>query len=112
MKPGFRVTYDIVTPESAEHGDVEESGFVMPGEWHYNIEDETPASEYNITLREALRLCNPNEDSGNWWSDVDPIHNYRTGAEETRSLHPPRNITPSSYDRITRLLGIKQHARI
>ena len=27
-QPGFRVTYKIVTPESAEYGDAEESGWI------------------------------------------------------------------------------------
>ena len=28
-------TYDVVTPESAEHGDVAECGFITPGFWRY-----------------------------------------------------------------------------
>lgn len=27
----WRVTYETITPESAEHGDAEERGFMLPG---------------------------------------------------------------------------------
>lgn len=105
----FRVTYEIVTPESAEHGDAAERGFVMPGEWRDDIETATrePAGAHDMTLREALKICYPQEDSGSWWSESDGRQNYRAGAIETRSLHPPKGITPSSYARVTRLLGIR-----
>lgn len=105
----FRVTYEIVTPESAEHGDAEENGFVMPGEWRDSIDVamKKPDSAYDITLREAMRLAHPQEDCGTWWSECDGRQDYRTGAYETRSIHPPENISPSSYRRVTRLLGIR-----
>lgn len=105
----FRVTYEIVTPESAEHGDAEERGFVMPGEWRDDIETamRQPDDAYDLTLREAMQLCYPQEDSGSWWSECDGRQDYQTGAYETRSLHPPRGITSSSYARVTRLLGIR-----
>ena len=104
----FRVTYEIVTPESAEHGDFAETGFVMPGEWRDPIEValKEPLSAYDITLREAMQLAYPQEDCGSWWCECDGRQDYQTGAYETRSIHPPKNITPSSYARVTRLLGI------
>lgn len=105
----FRVTYEIVTPESAEHGDAEEIGFVMPGEWRDEIETamRQPDNAYDITLREALTICSPDYSCGSWWSESDGRQNYQTCAYEARSLHPPRGITPSSYARVTRLLGIR-----
>lgn len=96
-RPMFRVTYEIITPESAENGDADERGFVAPGEWR-------GAEPVDMTLREAMRLAYPQEDCGGWFAEVDGRQNYRTGAEERRSIHPPRNITPSSYDRLCRLL--------
>jgi hypothetical protein len=95
----FRVTYDIVTYESAEHGDVEEMGFVQPGGWR--TEDDTDAG---MSLREAVALMDCVEDAGNWFVECDGREDYRTGAVERRSLHPPRNVTPASYDRLKRLL--------
>lgn len=101
-RPVFRVTYDVVTPESAEHGDVAERGFVLPGNWHASVDDPGEAA---MSLREAVRLCYPQEDAGSWFAECDGRVDYRTGAEERRSLHPPRNITPASYARLARLLG-------
>jgi hypothetical protein len=103
----FRVTYEIVTPESAEHGDAEERGFIEPGEWRTPIEEAMrQPDDFTMTLREAMRLCDPQEDSGRWWSECDGRQDYQTGAYEIRSLHPPEGITAASYARVTRLLGI------
>lgn len=33
----FSVTYEIVTPESAEQGEYEDLGYVLPGGWHGNV---------------------------------------------------------------------------
>jgi hypothetical protein len=103
----FTVTYEIVTPESAEHGDAESRGFVLSGEWRADV-DEVMANPglVDMTLREAMQLAYPQEDSGKWWTECDGRQDHRTGAYETRSIHPPENITASSYARVTRLLGI------
>ncbi len=110
MPAMFRVTYEIVTPESAENGEAEEHGFVTPGDWHDDIEAalKEPFDTYNVTLREAMRLAFPQEDCGRWWMECDGRMDYRTGAIETRAIHPPRNITPSSYRRVSRILGFKE----
>jgi hypothetical protein len=98
----FRVTYDITTPESAEQGDYAESGFAHPGGWKYPATDPGP---HEMTLREAIRTAGGGfEDCGRWWSTTDPSQNYRTGEDTYYSIHPPRDITPASYRRITRLL--------
>ena len=97
----FAVTYEIVTPDSAENGEAEEMGYVAPGQWH----DSEPTL---MTLREALQLCSPAYDCGDWWTEhAGDRCDYRTGAVETRSIHPPRNITEASYKRITRMLGCR-----
>lgn len=101
MPAMFRVTYEIVTPESAENGDYEEAGYIAPGEWR----DDEP---FNMTLREAMRLASPHEDCGRWWSESESWQDYQTGAIEGRSIHPPRNITPASYARVSRLLGFRR----
>jgi hypothetical protein len=108
--PGFRVTYEVVTPESAERGDVEERGFVIPGEWKTPIEEALREKDisFDMELRDALRLCSPDEDCGAWFAESDGREDYRTGDIETRSLHPPRNITGASYGRLRRLLGIRR----
>ena len=94
----FTVTYDIVTPESAEYGDVSESGFASPGGWKHDDRAE-------LSLREALQIVSAGtcEDSGRWFSTVDSDTNYRTGEETSYAVHPPRHITNASYNRLRRI---------
>ena len=103
----FTVTYEIVTHESAENGDFEEIGHVLPGDWKEPINrTKMSPADCAMTLREALQLAHPQVDSGAWWQEVDGREDYRTGSRETRAIHPPKNITPSSYARISRILGL------
>ena len=37
----FTVTYETVIPESAEHGDNSDTGYVMPGQWKYSTRDDS-----------------------------------------------------------------------
>jgi hypothetical protein len=100
----FRVTYEIVTPASAENGDCAEAGFISPEGWRLRPEEGEKAF---MTLREAMCLASPQEDCGRYWSEVDGRYCYRTGAVETRAIHPPRTITAASYARVSRILGLK-----
>ena len=97
----FRVSFSIVTPESAKLGDYAEHGFLLPGEWRESAET---SEDVTMSLREAMRLAYPQEDSGAWWQEVDGREDYATGAREYRAIHPPSTITPASYARVTRLL--------
>lgn len=90
----FSVTYDIVTPESAECGDYEESGFVLE----------------SGTFRDAWSELG---DYATYASAVDRIiinseyHiDYATGAEESRTLHIPREISEASVRRLFRAVGV------
>jgi hypothetical protein len=97
----FSVTYDIVTPESAEEGDYAESGFLAE----------------NVSLREAIDLlggCASEADCSPFsvtcpprWFTLYGSMDYRSGETESRSLHLPAGTTPSSALRIARLLGVK-----
>lgn len=104
----FTVTYEIVTPESAENGDAESRGFVLPGEWHMPIGEALSdgAASPAMDLRAAMQLAYPQEDCGRWFSEIDGRQNYRTGAIETRAIHPPANITAASYARLARLFSL------
>jgi hypothetical protein len=101
----FSVTYEIVTPESAENGDADERGFISQ----------------SVSLREALRdvlevrcdghcgsieaieaSCSELEHAR--WITVYNGAEYLTGACESRSLHWPEHITPASRARILRLV--------
>lgn len=84
----FQVTYEIATEASVEHGDYEEIGF----------------EARDVSLREAVALVGHVYDCGSWFSESDGITDFATGAVTYHSLHPPRNITKSSYARLKRLL--------
>lgn len=109
----FHVTYDLVTPRSAEAGDIADSGYVTPGQWRTStytapvrefgaIHDETA-----LTLRQAIDLIAAPylDDNGDGsFYEIDGRMDYRTGSEERRALHAPRSITEASLARLARLL--------
>lgn len=108
----MRITYEIVTQESAEHGDAAERGYVeprfqlrVPIEEVMGNEGEWTDESLDWTLREAEQYLGRNgmEDSGSWFNGLDPDRDYETGAETYESLHPPRNVTASSYARLARI---------
>lgn len=105
---GFRVTYDIVSPESAANGDVSDRGYISPGGMHVNVETDEDRAAVEMSLREALNYCTPQEDCGSWFTEVDGRDDYSTGENETRSLHPPESITAASYRRLRRLFKLER----
>lgn len=116
MADGFRVSYEIVTPESAEHGDAERRGWIGPG---FGAFPQEHAPE-PVGLRRALELlaqtrtrecdgataCEP--DSSDWGqARAVTIYNgaeYRTGAHEARTLHFPESMTSARRRELVRLL--------
>ena len=106
--PHFHVTYEIVTEESAEHGDTAENGYVHANGGRDSI-DIAPldAEDYAMDLRTALRHCQPQYDCGSWFDQEAQVEDYSTDEHVSYSLHPPRNITPSSYARLRRLLNVR-----
>jgi hypothetical protein len=107
--PKFHVTYEIVTPESAEQGDVDERGFEIE----------------NATLREAIEVvhatrtnrvdgvnsidasCSRIEDAE--WFTITNGMEFETGAYESRSIHMPSSVTGASRRRIAKLLGVRDY---
>lgn len=105
MRKDWDVTYEIITPESAEEGDAEESGFIRE----------------KCTLREAVATVFETRTShcdtvmaietdsspfaGARWVTVYNGKEYLTGAYENRSLHIPARVTQASRVRLARLLG-------
>jgi len=101
MKNVWNVTFERITPESAEHGDVDASGFLAE----------------RCTLRDALAYwegigahveadCCPLslKHPPRWFTtygEMEPA----TGDNENRSLHIPDHITPASRLRLARLVG-------
>ena len=103
----FNVTYDIVTPESAEHGDYDEIGYIANA----------------VSLREAIdllfetRTCECDGvasiepscsmiSEARWLNVVNGME-FLTGAVEARALHFPEEITGSSRKRIMVLCGVR-----
>ena len=103
----FHVTYDIVTEESAEQGDTAENGFVHANGGRDSIDRVANAADYAMDLRTALRHCTPQWDSGTWFDQESQVEDYATNDHVSYSLHPPRGVTPSSYARLRRLLGVR-----
>lgn len=103
--PMFDVSFEIVTPESAAHGEAEERGMIASG----------------LTLRDALNdwqdtrtnQCDCVQSIAADCSDhaqarsVTIINGmeFKTGATESRTLHFPKAITGASRGRLARLLG-------
>lgn len=101
-KIGFAVTYEVITHESAEDGDVEESGFEME----------------NGSLRDAWQIvrwgCNGGVEANEWpmqspsWvTFYGAEHDFATGDVKNLSVHFPKSITPSSARRVARFLGVR-----
>ncbi len=76
----IRITYEIMTPESAELGDADERGWI-----------DEDGTEYSVD--EVIKLCRylyPSSSSfhtGIWYTDVDKHEDFRTGAVESWSYH-------------------------
>lgn len=114
--PGFRVTWETVTPESAEVGDLAESGFMRSAPFGAYRGDGPPMAEPpdRFRLREALEAMAEDLDSlagleaveandsdaarARW---VSAIWNV-PGGSETRSIHIPETVTAASRARIVR----------
>ncbi len=105
MKTLFNVTYDIVTPESAENGEAAESGFV-----DQNLSLRDAITELHLTrtnLCDGTECIEPSESRGRpRWITVVNGQEYLTGAQESRALHIPCKVSDSSAIRIARLCGV------
>jgi len=98
----FDVTFERVTPESAEHGEADSNGYAVE----------------NATLREALDLIGDGHycevdswpcDRPRWLTFYNTndgtIDYFETGATENLSLHIPGTVTRASARRIAKLCG-------
>ncbi|MEP2533513.1 hypothetical protein [Shimia sp.] len=123
MTPGFRVTWETVTEESAEAGDAEARGFIHPATGRRDLL-EVPArpaaraSDYSAPLRaslEALEVERPlavlealEADSSVPETARSVSATWRTydgeTIAETRTLHFPETMTPASRARLVALI--------
>jgi hypothetical protein len=89
--PRIRVSYDIVTPESAEEGDVAERGWIDEEGMEVDPwdEDETYVDEAVRMLEDegVLEASSSEFHPGVWYSNNEYGHDYATGARESRYYH-------------------------
>ena len=105
----FNVTYEIVTPKSAEHGDAEEIGFICEKVRLAQAIEEVQRTR--ISRGGGVECIEPSEVPGPdfRWITIFNGMEYETGAYESRSIHIPEQVTLSSRVRIARLLGLEIH---
>lgn len=102
--PGFYVTFDVVTEESAEHGEAERRGWWEPGGWEYDDKPESPAYSFDLDdfdedehedLNEAIvdwavELLDgegATHFSGSDWFSDEGEQDIHDGSRLTRSFH-------------------------
>lgn len=105
--PRITITYEIVTPESAEHGDAEERGWIdeegvdmTPDQ--YDLEDGETAASKAVEFLQNEGASEPSSSAfhdGVWYSTPDGNQDYRTGATEYRSFHL-NDFTPEDEEAI------------
>ncbi len=88
----IRMTYETVTPESAEDGDFADHGFAQPGGWHFSIADDAFHEREKRDGREkALRDMTPEPMEFESVEDaIDELERY--GSFEA-STHPLPRLT-------------------
>lgn len=96
----FDITYEIVTEESAEHGEAEESGF------HY--EDVSLREAYDFLRWEGDSYREPSERLPHArWITFGNGPDMHDGSYTSYSLHFPAHMTPSTRARIAKLFNVK-----
>ena len=109
-KKRIAITYEIVTPESAEHGDAEERGWIdeegvdmTPDK--YDIDDGLTAVSKAVEFlrNEGVVEASSSQFHQGVWYIGQEIPNYKTGAVETRSYHL-RGFTPKEEQAVYALM--------
>ena len=103
----FSVTYEIVTQESAEHGDAEERGYICEDSDLRSALTELHETRTSLVGGVECVECDSYPTTAPRWITVQNGMEYETGAQESRSLHLPAGITPASARRIARLVGAR-----
>lgn len=103
--PKFNVTFEVVTDESAEESDYDESGFISQNVGLRDALDDVSATRTSGC--DGVLCIEPScSDIGQArWITVNNGMEYETGDYESRSLHIPDHVTAASRRRIARLMG-------
>src|SRR3546814_4761205 len=93
----IRITYEVVTPESAADGDVAESGFTSDNGIRYPVEKRNEAPTYEmagphaaatfIIERGGVEPSSSEFDERTWYRADDVAVNITTGSAKSRSYH-------------------------
>ena len=102
----FNVTYEIITPESAEEGDASERGFIGQKLSLRDTLNEVCSTRTSEREGATYVEASDSDIGAARWINIHNGMEFRTGAYETRSIHFPDNLTRSSRVRIARLLGV------
>lgn len=103
----FSVTYEIVTPESAEHGDADERGYICEDSDLRSALTDVHETRTSLVGGVEYVECDSYPTTAPRWITVTNGMEFETGAHESRSLHLPASITPASARRIARLAGAR-----
>lgn len=96
--PKITITFQVLTPESAEHGDYEETGWIddegvdmTPDE--YDTEEGLTAVDKAVEFlkdKGAWEASSYPFHPGTWYTQTEPAHDrayFEQGREETHSFH-------------------------
>lgn len=104
MTHPWPVTYEIVTPESAEHGDAEERGYISQNETLRDAIDSLFGTRTSACNGVTAIEPNASDHSAARWITVYNGMEFETGAHESRSLHFPDSLTDVSRARLVRYI--------
>jgi len=113
--PRITTTYSIITPESAEHGDVEEEGWedeegveFIPDE--QDTEDGVNVAELAIEwlIQHSVEQASSYPFSPGTWYTSSPYDDYRTGASTEYNFHL-EGFTPEEEEEIYDFLKKHNH---
>ena len=102
----YRVYYEIVTPESAAHGDADERGDVLQTNDLREAIDALQGTRTNLVDGLEAVEWSASELSPRDWITVVNGQEFETGAHESRTLHFS-GVTVSSMKRVARLVGLR-----
>lgn len=113
MKPRFKITYEVITAESARHADAAHRGFLPRSAEVPLYRDNMPDRPSRFTLRQVVELMVP-RGSGPCEADSCPcyvprwvtcqITDNEASKDVTLSVHLD-DVSPASARRVARLLN-------
>lgn len=96
----FNVTFEIVTPESAIDGDCEERGYISQCQpLREALADLWETRTSQVDGVQFIEANNSDARDAEWVTVYNGME-YVTGANESRSIHFPKHLTPASRARL------------